>query len=344
MVFPKAEWDTVDPAAAGFDKAALDEMGKAAEANGSNCLLVTRHGKLVTESYWNGKDANSAQEVFSATKSYTSSLVGIAQGEGKLALSDSASKYITEWKGTPAEAVTVKNLISNDSGRHWDYQTDYFAMAAGAADKNKFTIAMAQDNAPGEVWVYNNSAIQTLDAVLRKATGQDTAAYAQEKLLDPIGMTHSKMTKDPAGNTLTFMGLQSTCRDMARYGYLALNKGEWDGRQVLPKGWIDEATQPSQKLNSAYGYMWWLNTKGPRPGSADPTTGQTVPASPDAQGVKGAPENVFWALGLGNQMIAIYPDTGVVAVRLGPANAPKGAPKFAGEELTLGTQKALVKP
>ena len=342
--YPGAEWSTTDPAAAGFDKAALDELSKAAEANGSNCLLVTRNGKLVTESYWNGKDADSPQEVFSATKSYTSALVGIAQGEGKLKIDDSASKFIPEWAGTPAEKVTVKNLLSNDSGRHWDYQTDYLKMAAGAPDKDKFAIDLGQDNAPGEVWVYNNSAIQTLDAVLKKATGQDTTAYAKAKLLDPIGMSHSKMTKDSVGNALTFMGLQSTCRDMARFGWLALNKGMWDGKQVLPAGWIEQSTKPSQKLNAAYGFLWWLNRKGVQPGGVGPTSAEQEAGKPEGQLVPGAAENVFWALGLGDQIIAIYPDTGVVSVRLGPTHAPTGAPKFGTPELTLGTQKALVKP
>jgi CubicO group peptidase (beta-lactamase class C family) len=345
VVFPGATWDTVDPTAAGFSPEGLAKMATAAEGGGSNCLLVTRHGKLVQEWYWNGKGADDAQEVFSATKSYTSTLVGIAQAEGKLSIDDSASKYIPAWKGTPAEAVTVKNLLSNDSGRHWDYETDYLKMAAAAPDKNAFAIGLEQDEPPGKVWVYNNSAIQTLSAVLDTATGSKPAAYAKEKLLGPIGMAHSEMTSDRAGNTLTFMGLHSTCRDMARYGYLALNKGNWNGTQIVPAAWIDEATgHASQPLNAAYGYLWWLNRKGKIPSIISPTSAEDQAGKPEGLMVPGAPENVFWALGLGNQMIAIFPDTGVVAVRLGPTNAPKGATKFDTESITIGTQEALVTP
>ncbi len=345
VTYPGASWATVDPAAAGFDTKALDDMATAAQAGGSNCLLVTRNGKLVKDWYWNGTSTDSSQEVFSATKSYSSTLVGIAQDEGKLSLTDSASKYIPAWKGTPAEAITVKNLVSNDSGRHWDYQTDYFSMAAGAKDKTQFAEDLAQDFAPGETWVYNNSAIQTLDDVISKATGVDTAAYAKDKLLGPIGMAHSEMTKDPSGNTLTFMGLHSTCQDMARFGWLMLNQGNWDGKQVVSKDWAQAATgQPSQPLNAAYGYLWWLNRKGVIPGMTGPTSAKDEAGKADGQMVPGAPDNVFWALGLGDQMIAIFPSTGVVAVRLGPTHAPEGAKQFQTKELTLGTQAALTKP
>ncbi len=345
VVYPGAAWATVDPATAGFDTKGLDDMAAAAQAGGSNCLLVTRNGKLVKDWYWNGTAADSSQEVFSATKSYSSTLVGIAQDEGKLKLSDPASTYIPAWKGTPADAITVKNLVSNDSGRHWDYQTDYFSMAAGAKDKTQFAEDLAQDFAPGETWVYNNSAIQTLDDVISKATGVDTATYAKDKLLGPIGMSHSEMTKDPSGNTLTFMGLHSTCQDMARFGWLMLKQGNWDGKQVVSKDWAQAATgQASQPLNAAYGYLWWLNRKGVIPGMTGPTSAKDEAGKADGQMVPGAPDNVFWALGLGDQMIAIFPSTGVVAVRLGPTRAPEGAKAFQTKELTLGTQAALVKP
>jgi CubicO group peptidase (beta-lactamase class C family) len=345
MVFPGQDWQTADPASEGFDQAGLDKLAAAAKAGQSNCLLVARDGKIVEEQYWNGASADKAQEVFSATKSYTSALVGIAQDEGKLSIDDSASKYIPAWKGTPAEQVTVKNLLSNDSGRHWDYATDYSKMAVQAPDKTQFAIDLPQDHAPGTVWVYNNSAIQTLSAVLESAVGGDPAQFAKEKLLDPIGMSDSEMTHDKAGNMLTFMGLHSTCRDMARYGQLLLNHGNWDGKQVVSSAYLADATgQPSQSLNAAYGYLFWLNQKGKLAGVVSPTDAQQEAAQPDGQMVPGAPKDVYWALGLGDQMITVFPDTGVVAVRLGPAQPPKDGTRFSTSQITMGTQEALTHP
>ncbi|MEZ5142395.1 MAG: serine hydrolase domain-containing protein [Acidimicrobiales bacterium] len=339
-VVPGAQWQTVDPAEAGFDPAKLETMAQQAEAAGSNCLLVTRDGKLVKEWYWNGTGPDSAQEVFSATKSYTSALVGIAQAEGKLSIDEPASKYITEWQGTPSEKITIKNLLSNDSGRYYDDKTDYVDMAVGARDKTAFAIGLSQQSEPGTVWKYNNSAIQTLSRVLEKATGTSPSDYAQQKLLGPIGMTDSKMKKDAAGNTLTFMGLDSTCRDMARFGNLYLDGGSWGGAQVVPGDWVKESTTPSQQLNPGYGYLWWLNTRSDPSAAAQATGSQTDSTTPK-QLAPGVPEDAFFALGLGDQHIAIFPDSGVVAVRLGPVNTPGATAKFRPADIATMTQAAV---
>src|SRR5688500_10587765 len=92
--FPGATWDRTDPVAAGFDPAVLDEIAADAEANESNCFAVIRHGRLVADWYWRGTNAATAQEVFSMSKSVTSTLVGIAQDEGALDIRDRASDYI----------------------------------------------------------------------------------------------------------------------------------------------------------------------------------------------------------------------------------------------------------
>lgn len=323
-VFPGAEWETVEPAEAGFDPAALEEIAAAAEADGSFCFLVARHGRLVGEWYWGEETPTSPHEVFSATKSYASTLVGIAQGDGLLDVEDKASEYIPEWVGTPAEDVRIRNLVSNDSGRHWDFQTDYQGLI-GAPDRTAFGVGLTQDAEPGTVWAYNNSAIQTLDAVLDAVLDQEPSEYAAERIFEPIGMTDSEMTHDGAGNTNMFFGMQSTCRDMARFGHLFLNEGQWDGEEVVPADWVEAAVgAPSQDINAAYGYLWWLNRNGPQPNTVAATDPNGEPG-PDGQAVPGAPEDMYWAHGLGNQIISVDPGSDTVAVRLGPAAAGAAA-------------------
>lgn len=327
-VYPGAEWERTDAATVGFDQAKLDEIAAAAEQGGSNCLVVTRQGRIVAEHYWQGTDADSAQEVFSATKSYASTLVGIAQADGDLDVHDPAADYIPTWSGTPSAEVTVENLLSNDSGRHWDLATDYRQLPA-APDMDAFAVGLPQAAPPGTVWAYNNAAIQTLDVVIREATGTDTATFAAERLFEPLGMDDSRMTTDKAGNTRVFMGLQSTCEDMARFGYLFLRGGEWDGTQVVPEDWVEAATgAPSQDLNAAYGYLWWLNRRGTVLGPVQASTARPGGDAEDAQLVRGAPEEMYFALGLGNQIIAVDPGSETVTVRLGGAGAPPGAAPF----------------
>jgi CubicO group peptidase (beta-lactamase class C family) len=343
IVYPGKDWATEDAAAAGFDGAKLDEIASRAEAGASDCFLVTRHGRIVDERYWKNTTPDTAQEVFSATKSYTSTLVGIAQDEGKLKITDRAAVYIPEWANTASADVTIENLLANDSGRHWDTRTDYTDMAVAARDKTAFAIGLGQDAAPGTTWAYNNSAIQTLSAVVKRATGEDASAYATEKLLDPIGMTHSRLKKDASGGSLTFMGLSSTCRDMARFGYLMLHKGVWDGRRIVSAAWVDAATgHSSQKLNAAYGYLWWLNRKGPIASPLQATTGEAGGDQKNGQLVPGAPDDMFFALGLGNQIISVDPGSDTVVVRLGPARAPAGSGPFTQKDTAAVVTDALV--
>jgi CubicO group peptidase (beta-lactamase class C family) len=320
--YPGAEWQRTSPEDAGFDRAELAKIASEARRNGSNCLVVIRHGRLVADWYWNGTSAASTQEVFSATKSYTSTLVGIAQADGLLAIGDKVSKWVPEWAGTASEDVTIEDILSNDSGRHWDLTTDYRDLLR-AVDRTGFAVGLTQDAGPGDVWAYNNAAIQTLDAVLAKATRQHPAAYAQGRLLGPIGMSRSKMTLDGAGNTNMSFGLNSTCEDMARFGHLFLRAGNWRGRQIVPARWVEAATgRPSQKLNAAYGYLWWLNASGPLADPLKPRTRKQSAGAPHRRLVGGAPPDMYWALGFGGQVVQVDPGSDTVVVRLGP-NAPK---------------------
>lgn len=327
--WPGDTWETVTPADAGLDPVALDEMAAAAERGGSQCLVVTHEGAVVGEWYWEGFTADTEREVYSVTKSITSTLVGIAQDRGLLDIDEPASTYIEEWRGTQSEGVTIRNLLSNDSGRFQDFATDYLAMAVQAEDKTAFSIALDQQFPPGTEWVYNNAAIQTLEAVLEQATGGPVGDFAREALFDPLGMSSSIIT-DAAGNTLTFMGAQASCLDLARFGLLFLRDGEWDGDQIVSAEWVAEATSPSQELNPGYGYLWWLNRDG---GTGAAAGDGEVPAD-------GGVVRSYAALGLHDQLLGVLPDDQVVATRLGGERGPDGA-SFGLGELAAGVEQAL---
>lgn len=341
--FPGAEWQTTLAADAGMDQTVLDDVAAKAELGDSNCLVITREGKLVGEWYWNDTDPRSTQEVFSASKSFTSVLAGLASDAGDLKVHERASKWIPEWVGTPSEEVTVEQLLNNTSGRYQTFESDYVQMAAQAVDKTAFSIDVEQESDPGTTWVYNNAAIQTLEAVISGATGEDLAEFAQERLFDPLGMADSGWARDLAGNPMTFMGVQSTCRDMARFGLLALNEGNWDGEQIVSEDWMEQSTgDSSQELNSAYGWLWWLNRPGTVLG-AD-TAGAATDSSDGSQLVGGAPEDMFFALGLGGQIIAVDPGTRTVVTRLGPSTYPPGTDKFTTEDAAHVATEAVTGP
>lgn len=336
--FPGDEWAEVDPADAGFDPAELDALAAEAEAAGSSCLAVVRDGEVVASHAWPGPD-QAPREAFSVTKSLTSTLVGIAVDRGDLALDDPASTYLPEWVGTDSDTVTVRDLVANTSGRQWSLGIDYRQLVV-APDRTAFGIGLGQDAPPGQVWAYNNSAIQTLSAVLRAATGEGAEDLAEEAVFDPIGMASSSMSVDGTGQALTFMGLQTTCLDLARFGHLFLNDGSWDGEQVVSADWAEAATNTSSsELNAGYGYLWWLNKRGRIATPALASTGVGTQETSEGQMLPGASEDIFWALGFNQQTVAVIPEEGIVAVRLG-AKPPETTP-FSYVELTNGVLGAL---
>lgn len=323
-------WQTVSPGSVGLSAARLQRIAAQARAGQSNCLMVLRYGKIADEWYFRGTNRDTTQDVFSVTKSITSVLVGIAQDEGDLKISDSASKWIPQWRGTPAAAVTVRDLLSNDSGRQWSIQIDYSQLLR-APDRTAFAVGLKQADPPGTVWAYNNSGVQTLQRVLEKATGQDLATFAEQHLFGPAGMTSTTMTRDAAGNPQTFEGVQSNCRDMARFGQVMLDRGRWGKTQIVSAAWVSQSTGPSStKLNAAYGFLWWLNHRGVQAGPLTPMTLRRAqnPQTPKARLVPAAPDDLYWAIGLGNQIVQVDPSTQTVVVRLGIPRARPTPPTF----------------
>lgn len=313
-----AGWPVAAPVEVDLRPRALRKAARTARRARSSCFAVFRDGQLAGEWNW-GTGRLKPRQVFSVTKSVASALVGIAVKDGALELDDPVSRYVPAWRGTDSEDVTVRNLLSNDSGRFWSEQTDYVDMLA-AANRTRFAIGLEQEHEPGEVWAYNNAAIQVLDAVLREATGQPVEEFAQERLFDPLDMRHSVMTTDESRShgTQLFYGLQTTCLDLARFGRLYLDGGEVDGEQILPPDFVEESIgRSSTSLNAAYGFLWWLNRPGVLRGSTDELgpSGQPI-ARLRGQLAPGAPEDLYAALGLGGQVLMVDPGSDTIVVRL----------------------------
>ncbi|WP_110180522.1 serine hydrolase domain-containing protein [Nocardioides solisilvae] len=299
------------PASSG---AASDRQALLAEARaaGSHCVAVVRDGRTVLSKDLDRRvDTSTA---WSITKSVTSLLVGIAQDRGLLRLDDRVSRYVPEWRRTPSRRVTVRHLLANTSGREWSMETDYTEMTS-ARNKTRFSVRLSQQARPGTEWYYNNSAIQVLEAVLEKATGMPVHEFADRVLLRPLRMRSSSIQRDPSGNTMLFAGLVTTCPDLARLGVMLADGGKYQGRRIVSKRYLRQATQrSSSELNRAYGLLFWINEPGPVLPAVPLPEGTPTPQGPM---VPGAPEDAFWAIGLGQQILHVSPSTGVVAVRLG---------------------------
>jgi len=296
------------------DGDAFTSVANTVQGAGANCLVIEREGRVVGEWYWQGFAPRSLQEGFSTTKSVAATLVGIAQDEGLLSIDEPASVYITEWKGTASESVTIRHLLSNVSGRYFDVLTDYAQLAFLEQDKSGFAIALSQQNEPGERWVYNNAAVQTLEVVLERATGKSVATYAKEKLFNPLDM-NSELSLDGVGNAGLFAGMQTNCRDLARVVRLYMNGGAIDNRSIVSSSFVADALAPSSDLNEAYGYLWWLNRRGLVQSSVQGSARSGVSL------LAGIGEDVFYASGACGQVAMGFPDVDLVVTVMRPVDA-----------------------
>ncbi|PCJ54851.1 MAG: hypothetical protein COA70_03950 [Planctomycetota bacterium] len=296
--WPTVDWSTSTPQAEGMDPNGIRTAFQYGAAHGSNAMLVIRNGYIVAEWYAPGWAQDQQEDGFSMAKSVSSSLYGAAIAEGIFPDIDTkASTYIQEWNDPAHQDVRLRNLLSMNSGLHWDFFTDYIFLGL-ANDQNQFAINLDMDDVPGGTWIYNNSASQMLSAVFKRHTGVNIDRYAQRRLFNVIGMHDATWMQDNSGNTLTYRSVFASGREFAKFGYLFLRGGEWDGQQVVPRSWVRNSARPSQTENPFYGYLWWLNTGG--------------------MAMQDVPADAFYAAGAFVKRIYVVPSQDLVVIRLGP--------------------------
>ncbi len=244
-------------------------------------LIIMRGNKILYERYYQGSAPDSRFVSFSVGKSFVSSLIGIALSEGKIrSLDDRIDAYLPDLKGGAYEGVTIRNVLEMSSGTSFDEEyTDAKSGIGGFIalfDQNRgglydYSRKFKSARKPGVKFNYASADTEILGALLAKVTGQQPADYMSQKLWKPMGAeAEARWILDQpgdAGHEIAAGGLLIRLRDYARFGYLAAHDGAFDGRQVLPKGWIAQATQPQSpqvdygKLGDGplgYGYQWWL--------------------------------------------------------------------------------------
>jgi CubicO group peptidase (beta-lactamase class C family) len=321
LYFPpaKGKWETVDPAAIGWDATKLKEALAFAGTNKSSGVVILYRGRILAEQYWpldppektpsgarnpyfhmrlgvNG-EGQAIEDVASAQKSVAAMLVGIAQHKGLLKIDDLVSKQLGEgWSKAPPKAeakITIRHLISMSSGL--DTRLGYQVPA-------------------GTKWLYNTTAYSRSLTCVVKASGMNENELTRKWLTGPLGMTDSRWSVRPWADQNTVIankfGFATTARDLARFGLLMSANGYWDGKDVLQdKAYIKQATSPSQQLNPSYGFLWWLNG-GPfvARGSGQKKPGRLLPS---------APKDMYAAQGKLGRRLYVIPSQQLVITRLG---------------------------
>ncbi len=230
-------------------------------------FMLLRRGLVVAEGWWSPSAPEQPHLLFSLSKSFTSTAVGLAIAEGHFAIDDPMLSFFPD--ETPVggnelwAALRVRHLLSMSTGQAEDTWSSMVDRPDGDWIKGFFTVPVL--HAPGSHFVYNTGATYMLSAIVQRATGLKLVDYLGPRLFAPLGIERAAWGDSPQGITAGGIGLSLTTEDIAKFGQLYLQKGMWQGRPLLPEGWVEAATS-SQISNSAgvqpdwsqgYGYQFW---------------------------------------------------------------------------------------
>jgi CubicO group peptidase (beta-lactamase class C family) len=288
-------WETTSASELGWNDNQLQPLLDYLEEKNTKSFIILHNGKIVVESYMNGHDENTNWYWASAGKTLTSTVSGIAANEGLLDFNNKVSDYLgTGWTSIALDKesmITCKNLLSMNSGLDDTLGDD-------VSPSNLQYIADA-----GTRWAYHNVYVKMQD-VIAAASNQSWSSYFNVKLKDKIGMNGAWL---PLGGLSVYF---SDTRSMARFGLMISAKGKWEGTQIVPESFLNEATNTSQNINLAYGYLWWLNGKSSYhlPQSQLEFNGTLIPSAAD---------DMYAALGKNDQKIYVVPSKKLVVIRMG---------------------------
>ncbi len=256
-------------------------------------FIVIKDDAILYEGYFNGYSRDSVVTSFSAAKSFTSALIGIAIDEGYIgSVDDLMVTYIPELKGKGFDDITIRHLLTMSSGiKYWTdeeypplkefFQFTDNGMGYSYPDLPSLALQITPDGKPlGSEFNYNNYHPLLLGMILERTTGRSPSEYLQEKIWKPLGMEYPaswSLDSEKSGFELMGAGINARAIDFAKFGRLYLNNGNWNGAQIVPADWVIESTSPDpndqrvwhsdtywKELNGYYKYQWWgrLNADG----------------------------------------------------------------------------------
>ncbi|MGZ5254949.1 MAG: serine hydrolase domain-containing protein [Flavitalea sp.] len=251
IVSENSELPYSTPEAEGVSSAGILKFLDAVEKgkNEIHSFVIVRHGKIISNGWWSPYSKDLRHVMFSVSKSFTSTGIGLAINEKKLKLTDKVISFFPQSLPDTLSAymkeMTVEHLLQMATGM----KDDPLFTARNSKDWPKAFLAAPVDFKPGSVFKYNNMATFMLSAILQKATGEKLFDYIKPRLLEPLGITNVTWDETPEGYTFGAIGMRIQSEDMAKFGQMLLQKGKWNGKQIVPESWVKQAT--SFKINSS---------------------------------------------------------------------------------------------
>ena len=262
------------PEAQGIPSSAILAFVEEAEQklDALHSIMIVRHGQVVAEGWWGPYAADEPHMLFSLSKSFTSTAVGLAIADGKLKLDDPVLGFFPD--EAPAQpsanlkAMRIRDLLTMSTGHHDEDVRDF--PFTGDENVVKNFLARPVSHKPGTFFFYNTPASYMLSAIVQKVTGQAVVDYLKPRLFDPLGIENPTWDASKQGVSLGGFGLNVRTEDIARFGQLYLQKGQWQGKQLVPAAWVETATSrqmsngssPSSDWEQGYGYQFWRSRHG----------------------------------------------------------------------------------
>lgn len=257
------------PESQGISSTAILAFADEAEKNldALHSLMLLRHGSVVAEGWWSPYGAEIPHDLFSLSKSFTSTAVGMAVAEGRLSLDDPVLGFFPdEAPAVPSAnlaAMKVRHLLSMSTGHAEDTMGPMFDAEDG--DFARAFLALPVAHAPGTHFLYNTGATYMLSAILQRLTGITLLEYLQPRLFGPLGILGATWRSCPKGVNFGGFGLSVKTEDIARLGQLYLQRGVWQGKRLLPEEWVAQATavqiangsKPESDWEQGYGFQFW---------------------------------------------------------------------------------------
>ena len=230
------------PEAQGISSRAILDFVQGVDKNVNtlHSFMIVRRGQVIAEGWWKPEAADKPHVLHSLSKSFNSTAVGLAIHDGKLSLDDPVLKFFpADAPADPSDnlkAMTVRDLLTMSCG----HETEPKAVL-GAPSVKQF-LAHPVPHKPGTHFLYNTMGSYVLSAIVTKVTGQTELEYLKPRLFEPLGIENPRWDKSPEGNSLGGYGLFLRTEDIAKFGQLYLQKGMWNGRQLVPREWVEQAT------------------------------------------------------------------------------------------------------
>ena len=208
-------------------------------------VLVIRNGTIVAEKYYPPYTENSRHALYSCTKSFISALVGMAIDDGYIdGINEPVLDFFPERTfanlDERKESMTLEDLLTMRSGLDWNEGMPVYQEMMDTRDWVGFVLDKPMAAEPGSQFKYCSGCSHVMSAIIQETTGLNTLEYAQSHLFEPLGITNLYWELDGSGIPNGGWGLEINPRDMAKFGYLYLNNGTWDGQQIVPSDWVQE--------------------------------------------------------------------------------------------------------